>query len=86
MVSENFNIESPTILSKESEVLIMLDKIHSALIVSKHALCTIAYHRPHIKDGETFTVVHNPDLLMYCDQGRVTNLSGELKIRVKVWW
>ncbi|XDA71120.1 hypothetical protein R6Z07_001498 [Ovis aries] len=69
MVSENFNIEAPNYLSKESEVLIYARQ-DSQCIDCFQAFLPVhyRYHRPHIKDGETFTVVHNPDLLMYCDQ------------------
>uniref|UniRef100_A0A452EL80 Phosphatidylinositol-glycan biosynthesis class X protein n=1 Tax=Capra hircus TaxID=9925 RepID=A0A452EL80_CAPHI len=69
MVSENFNIEAPNYLSKESEVLIYARQ-DSQCIDCFQAFLPVhyRYHRPHIKDGETFIVVHNPDLLMYCDQ------------------
>ena len=70
MVSENFNIEAPNYLSKESEVLIYARQ-DSRCIDCFQAFLPVhyRYHRPHSKDGETFIVVHNPDLLMYCDQG-----------------
>ncbi|XP_070215117.1 phosphatidylinositol-glycan biosynthesis class X protein [Bos mutus] len=69
MVSENFNIEAPNYLSKESEVLIYARQ-DSQCIDCFQAFLPVhyRYHQPHIKDGETFIVVHNPDLLMYCDQ------------------
>ncbi|OWK06033.1 hypothetical protein Celaphus_00012640, partial [Cervus elaphus hippelaphus] len=69
MVSENFNIEAPNYLSKESEVLLYARQ-DSQCIDCFQAFLPVhyRYHRPHIKDGETFIVVHNPDLLMYCDQ------------------
>uniref|UniRef100_A0A8C0AFJ1 Phosphatidylinositol-glycan biosynthesis class X protein n=1 Tax=Bos mutus grunniens TaxID=30521 RepID=A0A8C0AFJ1_BOSMU len=71
MVSENFNIEAPNYLSKESEVLIYARQ-DSQCIDCFQAFLPVhyRYHQPHIKDGETFIVVHNPDLLMYCDQGK----------------
>ncbi|KAM6160057.1 phosphatidylinositol-glycan biosynthesis class X protein [Erethizon dorsatum] len=69
MVSENFNIEAPSYLSKESEVLIYarqdvqcVDCFHAFLPVHYR------YHRPHGEDAETLIVVSNPDLLMSCDQ------------------
>nr|KAF6379849.1 phosphatidylinositol glycan anchor biosynthesis class X [Myotis myotis] len=70
MVSENFNIEAPNYLSKESEVLIYARQ-DSQCIDCFQAFLPVhyRYHRPHSKDGETFIVVNNPDLLMYCDQG-----------------
>ncbi|EPQ12029.1 Phosphatidylinositol-glycan biosynthesis class X protein, partial [Myotis brandtii] len=69
MVSENFNIEAPNYLSKESEVLIYARQ-DSQCIDCFQAFLPVhyRYHRPHSKDGETFIVVSNPDLLMYCDQ------------------
>ncbi|XP_039706510.1 GPI alpha-1,4-mannosyltransferase I, stabilizing subunit [Pteropus medius] len=69
MVSENFNIEAPNYLSKESEVLIYARQ-DSQCIDCFQAFLPVhyRYHRPHSKDGETFIVVNNPDLLMYCDQ------------------
>lgn len=69
MVSENFNIEAPDYLSKESEVLIYARQ-DSQCIDCFQAFLPVhyRYHRPHSKDGETFIVVNNPDLLMYCDQ------------------
>ncbi|XP_032154472.1 phosphatidylinositol-glycan biosynthesis class X protein, partial [Sapajus apella] len=69
MVSENFDIEAPNYLSKESEVLIYARQ-DSQCIDCFQAFLPVhyRYHRPHSKDGETFTVVSNPDLLMYCDQ------------------
>lgn len=71
MVSENFNIEAPNYLSKESEVLIYARQ-DSQCIDCFQALLPVhyRYHRPHSKDGDTFIVVSNPDLLMYCDQGK----------------
>uniref|UniRef100_A0A8C4LD71 Phosphatidylinositol-glycan biosynthesis class X protein n=1 Tax=Equus asinus TaxID=9793 RepID=A0A8C4LD71_EQUAS len=71
MVSENFNIEAPDYLSKESEVLIYARQ-DSQCIDCFQAFLPVhyRYHRPHSKDGETFIVVNNPDLLMYCDQAR----------------
>lgn len=70
MVSENFNIEAPNYLSKESEVLIYARQ-DSQCIDCFQAFLPVhyRYHRPHSKDGETVIVVNNPDLLMYCDQG-----------------
>ncbi|ELW50948.1 Phosphatidylinositol-glycan biosynthesis class X protein [Tupaia chinensis] len=70
MVSEDSNIEAPNYLSKESEVLIYV-KQDSQHIAYFQALLPVhyRYHRPHGKDEETFIVVSNPDLLMYCDQG-----------------
>nr|KAF6383238.1 phosphatidylinositol glycan anchor biosynthesis class X [Pipistrellus kuhlii] len=69
MVSENFNIEAPNYLSKESEVLIYARQ-DSQCIDCFQAFLPVhyRYHQPHSKDGETFIVVSNPDLLMYCDQ------------------
>ncbi|XP_022370755.1 phosphatidylinositol-glycan biosynthesis class X protein, partial [Enhydra lutris kenyoni] len=69
MVSEDFNIEAPNYLSKESEVLIYARQ-DSQCIDCFQAFLPVhyRYHRPHSKDGETFIVVNNPDLLMYCDQ------------------
>ncbi|XP_055275635.1 phosphatidylinositol-glycan biosynthesis class X protein [Moschus berezovskii] len=69
MVSENFNIEAPNYLSKESEVLIYARQ-DSQCIDCFQAFLPVhyRYHRPHSKDGEIFIVIHNPDLLMYCDQ------------------
>ncbi|XP_053421042.1 phosphatidylinositol-glycan biosynthesis class X protein isoform X2 [Nycticebus coucang] len=69
MVSENFNIEAPNYLSKESEVLIYARQ-DSQCIDCFQAFLPVhyRYHQPHSKDGETFIVVNNPDLLMYCDQ------------------
>ncbi|XP_027630858.1 phosphatidylinositol-glycan biosynthesis class X protein, partial [Tupaia chinensis] len=69
MVSEDSNIEAPNYLSKESEVLIYV-KQDSQHIAYFQALLPVhyRYHRPHGKDEETFIVVSNPDLLMYCDQ------------------
>ncbi|XP_064222844.1 phosphatidylinositol-glycan biosynthesis class X protein [Aotus nancymaae] len=69
MVSENFDIEAPNYLSKESEVLVYARQ-DSQCIDCFQAFLPVhyRYHRPHSKDGETFTVVSNPDLLMYCDQ------------------
>uniref|UniRef100_A0A2R8P8B6 Phosphatidylinositol-glycan biosynthesis class X protein n=1 Tax=Callithrix jacchus TaxID=9483 RepID=A0A2R8P8B6_CALJA len=71
MVSENFDVEAPNYLSKESEVLIYARR-DSQCIDCFQAFLPVhyRYHRPHSKDGETFTVVSNPDLLMYCDQGK----------------
>lgn len=71
MVSENFNIEAPNYLSKESEVLIYARQ-DSQCIDCFQAFLPVhyRYHRPHSKDGETFIVVNNPDLLMYCDEGK----------------
>nr|XP_058152431.1 phosphatidylinositol-glycan biosynthesis class X protein [Dasypus novemcinctus] len=69
MVSENFNIEAPNYLSKESEVLIYARQ-DSQCIDCFQAFLPVhyRYHQPYSKDGETFIVVNNPDLLMYCDQ------------------
>ncbi|XP_021571315.1 phosphatidylinositol-glycan biosynthesis class X protein [Carlito syrichta] len=69
MVSENFNIEAPNYLSKESEVLIYARQDSQCSDCFQAFLPVhYRYHRPHSKDGETFVVVNNPDLLMYCDQ------------------
>lgn len=69
MISENFNIEAPNYLSTESEVLIYARQ-DSQCIHCFQAFLPVhyRYHRPQSKDGETFIVVNNPDLLMYCDQ------------------
>uniref|UniRef100_G3T1M3 Phosphatidylinositol-glycan biosynthesis class X protein n=1 Tax=Loxodonta africana TaxID=9785 RepID=G3T1M3_LOXAF len=69
MVSENFNIEAPNYLSEESEILIYARQ-DSQCVDCFQAFLPVhyRYHRPHSKDGETFIVVNNPDLLMYCDQ------------------
>nr|XP_019579184.1 PREDICTED: phosphatidylinositol-glycan biosynthesis class X protein [Rhinolophus sinicus] len=69
MVSENYNIEAPSYLSKESEVLIYARE-DSQCIDCFQAVLPVhyRYHRPHSNDGETFIVLNNPDLLMYCDQ------------------
>ncbi|KAM7133175.1 phosphatidylinositol-glycan biosynthesis class X protein [Molossus nigricans] len=69
MVSEDFNIEAPNYLSKASEVLIYARQ-DSQCIDCFQAFLPVhyRYHRPHSEDGETFIVVNNPDLLMYCDQ------------------
>uniref|UniRef100_A0A8C0WZT8 Phosphatidylinositol-glycan biosynthesis class X protein n=1 Tax=Castor canadensis TaxID=51338 RepID=A0A8C0WZT8_CASCN len=69
MVSENFNIEAPNYLSKESEVLIYARQDAQCIDCFQAFLPVhYRYHRPHSKDGETRIVVNNPDLLMYCDQ------------------
>ncbi|XP_012585838.1 PREDICTED: phosphatidylinositol-glycan biosynthesis class X protein, partial [Condylura cristata] len=69
MVSEDFNIEAPNYLSKESEVLIYARQDMQCIDCFQAFLPVhYRYHRPHSKDGETFIVVNNPDLLMYCDQ------------------
>ena len=54
MVSENFNIEAPNYLSKESEVLIYARQ-DSQCIDCFQAFLPVhyRYHQPHIKDGET---------------------------------
>uniref|UniRef100_A0A671FBI4 Phosphatidylinositol-glycan biosynthesis class X protein n=1 Tax=Rhinolophus ferrumequinum TaxID=59479 RepID=A0A671FBI4_RHIFE len=69
MVSENYNIEAPSYLSKESEVLVYARE-DSQCINCFQAVLPVhyRYHRPHSKDGETSIVLNNPDLLMYCDQ------------------
>ncbi|XP_066097077.1 phosphatidylinositol-glycan biosynthesis class X protein [Saccopteryx bilineata] len=69
MVSEDFNIEAPNYLSKESEVLVYARQ-DSQCIDCFQAFLPVhyRYHQPHSKDGETFVMVNNPDLLMYCDQ------------------
>lgn len=69
MTSENFNIEAPNYLSKESEILLYARQ-DTQCIDCFQAFLPIhyRYHRPHNKDEETFIVVNNPDLLMYCDQ------------------
>ena len=93
MVSENFNIEAPNYLSKESEVLIYARQ-DSQCIDCFQAFLPVhyRYHQPHIKDGETFIVVHNPDLLMYCDQGkgyksfwRVENKNEAMVVSQEQW-
>lgn len=69
MISENFNIEAPSYLSKESAVLIYARQDSQCNDCFQAFLPVhYRYHRPHSKDGETFIVVSNPDLLMYCDQ------------------
>ncbi|TKC47184.1 hypothetical protein EI555_018296, partial [Monodon monoceros] len=75
MVSENFNIEAPNYLSKESEVLIYARQ-DSQCIDCFQAFLPVhyRYHRPHSKDGETFIVLNNPDLLMYCDQDQFSDM------------
>lgn len=71
MVSENFNIEAPDYLSKESEVLIYARQDPQCTDCFQAFLPVhYRYHRPHCNDEETFIVVNNPDLLMYCDQGK----------------
>uniref|UniRef100_A0A2K6QB10 Phosphatidylinositol-glycan biosynthesis class X protein n=1 Tax=Rhinopithecus roxellana TaxID=61622 RepID=A0A2K6QB10_RHIRO len=69
MVSENFDIEAPNYLSKESEVLIYARQ-DSQCIDCFQAFLPVhyRYHRPHSHDGETSIVVNHPDLLMFCDQ------------------
>ncbi|XP_006884351.1 PREDICTED: phosphatidylinositol-glycan biosynthesis class X protein [Elephantulus edwardii] len=69
MVSENFNIEAPSYLSRESEVLIYARQ-DSQCIDCFQAFVPVhyRYHQPHSEDGETVIVVNNPDLLMYCDK------------------
>uniref|UniRef100_A0A8D2JK23 Phosphatidylinositol-glycan biosynthesis class X protein n=1 Tax=Sciurus vulgaris TaxID=55149 RepID=A0A8D2JK23_SCIVU len=69
MISENFNIEAPNYLSKESEVLIYARQDAQCIDCFQAFLPVhYRYHRPHSKDEETFIVVNNPHLLMYCDQ------------------
>ncbi|KAM6223940.1 phosphatidylinositol-glycan biosynthesis class X protein [Rhynchocyon petersi] len=69
MVAENFNIEAPNYLSNESEVLIYATQDPQCIDCFQAFLPVhYRYHQPHSKDGETFIVVNNPDLLMYCDQ------------------
>ncbi|XP_028749909.2 LOW QUALITY PROTEIN: phosphatidylinositol-glycan biosynthesis class X protein [Peromyscus leucopus] len=69
MVSENFNIEAPNYLSKESEVLIYARQDAQCIDCFQAFLPVhYRYHRPHRKDGDTLIVVNNPELLMYCDQ------------------
>uniref|UniRef100_A0A8C5YKR9 Phosphatidylinositol-glycan biosynthesis class X protein n=1 Tax=Microcebus murinus TaxID=30608 RepID=A0A8C5YKR9_MICMU len=79
MVSENFNIEAPNYLSKETEVLIYARQ-DSQCIDCFQAFLPVhyRYHRPHSKDGETFVIVNNPDLLMYCDQA---DCRGMIRLR-----
>uniref|UniRef100_H9ZAK0 Phosphatidylinositol-glycan biosynthesis class X protein n=1 Tax=Macaca mulatta TaxID=9544 RepID=H9ZAK0_MACMU len=69
MVSENFDIEAPNYLSKESEVLIYARQ-DSQCVDCFQAFLPVhyRYHRPHSHDGETSIVVNHPDLLMFCDQ------------------
>ncbi|XP_032003291.2 phosphatidylinositol-glycan biosynthesis class X protein-like, partial [Hylobates moloch] len=69
MVSENFDIEAPNYLSKESEVLIYARR-DSQCIDCFQAFLPVhyRYHRPHSQDGEASIVVNQPDLLMFCDQ------------------
>uniref|UniRef100_A0A8C5ZBY5 Phosphatidylinositol-glycan biosynthesis class X protein n=1 Tax=Marmota marmota marmota TaxID=9994 RepID=A0A8C5ZBY5_MARMA len=69
MISENFNIEAPNYLSKESEILIYARQDAQCIDCFQAFLPVhYRYHRPHSKDEETFVIVNNPDLLMYCDQ------------------
>ncbi|EHA97837.1 Phosphatidylinositol-glycan biosynthesis class X protein, partial [Heterocephalus glaber] len=69
MVSENFNIETPSYLSKESEVLIYARQdARCADCFQAFLPVHYRYHRPHSEDAETLIVVGNPDLLMSCDQ------------------
>ncbi|KAM4862482.1 GPI alpha-1,4-mannosyltransferase I, stabilizing subunit [Urocitellus parryii] len=69
MISENFNIEAPNYLSKESEILIYARQDAQCIDCFQAFLPVhYRYHRPHSKDEETFIIVNNPDLLMYCDQ------------------
>lgn len=70
MVSENFDIEAPNYLSKESEVLIYARQ-DSQCVDCFQAFLPVhyRYHRPRSHDGETSIVVNHPDLLMFCDQG-----------------
>lgn len=91
MVSENYNIEAPSYLSKESEVLIYARE-DSQCINCFQAVLPVhyRYHRPHSKDGETSIVLNNPDLLMYCDQGegckfflRVENTNKGIVVSLK---
>lgn len=69
ITSEDFDLEAPSYLSKESEVL-MYARQDPKCIDCFEAFIPVhyRYHRPHSKDGETFIVINNPDLLMYCDQ------------------
>uniref|UniRef100_A0A0D9R8F4 Phosphatidylinositol-glycan biosynthesis class X protein n=1 Tax=Chlorocebus sabaeus TaxID=60711 RepID=A0A0D9R8F4_CHLSB len=69
MVSENFDIEAPNYLSKESEVLIYARQ-DSQCVDCFQAFLPVhyRYHRPRSHDGETSIVVNHPDLLMFCDQ------------------
>lgn len=69
MTSEDFDLEAPNYLSKESEVL-MYARQDPMCIDCFQAFIPVhyRYHRPHSKDGETSIVINNPDLLMYCDQ------------------
>lgn len=84
MVSENFNIEAPNYLSKESEVLIYARQ-DSQCIDCFQAFLPVhyRYHRPHSKDGETFIVLNNPDLLMYCDQGKDCKSFWRVENKIK---
>ncbi|KAL4679345.1 hypothetical protein H8959_008995, partial [Pygathrix nigripes] len=69
MVSENFDIEAPNYLSKESEVLIYARQDPQCIDCFQAFLPVhYRYHRPHSHDGETSIVVNHPDLLMFCDQ------------------
>lgn len=69
VVSDNFNIEAPSYLSKESEVLISVRR-DARCTGCFHAFLPVhyRYHRPHSEDAETLIVVSSPDLLMSCDQ------------------
>lgn len=69
IISENLDIEAPNYLSKEFEVLIYARQ-DSQCIDCFQAFLPVhyRYHQPQSKDGETFIVLDNPDLLMYCDQ------------------
>uniref|UniRef100_A0A8C2YTX7 Phosphatidylinositol-glycan biosynthesis class X protein n=1 Tax=Chinchilla lanigera TaxID=34839 RepID=A0A8C2YTX7_CHILA len=70
MVSENFNIEAPSYLSTESEVLIYARQ-DAQCAACFHAFLPVhcRYHRPHSEGAETLVVLGNPDLLVFCDQG-----------------
>ncbi|KFO33119.1 Phosphatidylinositol-glycan biosynthesis class X protein, partial [Fukomys damarensis] len=69
MVSENFNIEAPSYLSEESEVLIYARQ-DARCVDCFQAFLPVhyRYHRPHSEGAETLIVVRNPDLLMSCDR------------------
>ncbi|XP_055978018.1 phosphatidylinositol-glycan biosynthesis class X protein [Sorex fumeus] len=69
ITSEDNNIEAPSYLSKELEVL-MYARQDPKCVDCFQAFIPVhyRYHRPHSGDGETFVVINNPDLLMHCDQ------------------
>ncbi|XP_054980765.1 phosphatidylinositol-glycan biosynthesis class X protein [Sorex araneus] len=69
ITSEDNNIEAPSYLSKELEVLMYATQDPKCIDCFQAFIPVhYRYHRPHSKDGETFIVINDPDLLMYCDQ------------------